>query len=511
METDMREGRPSVPAAGKALGAFALCALLGACGTAGPDYRVPADAAINAPAANAAFVSARAGQGGNMLFSSAPLPAQWWRLYDDATLDGLVQQALAHNTDLRIAAADLERVRQMEGVAAGATRPQIGAKAEALYGHVSGLSLLAEDYAPPNEVDDVLGLSVSYQIDVVGQIRRSIEAAQADTEAAQAALDLVRVNVAASTARAYAAVCSAGLQIHQSQQSIDLQRQALALSQKLHDAGRAGTIDALRAQAQLSGLEAGLPSLQAQRQSGLFRLATLMGRPPAQFPAAVAGCDTPPRVAAALPVGDGRELLRRRPDIRQAERQVAAASARIGVAIGDLYPKISIGLSASSAGPARDFLGKDAFAWGLGPLISWSVPNTGVVQAHIAQAEAGTRAAVARFDGKVLGALRETETALDAYAHELQREQQLQRSRDAAQEVARQARRLYQGGKTGYLPALDAERSLAQAEAALAASQAKLADDQVTLFLALGGGWETQQRQEGQVGQAVLSRPRQDV
>jgi len=490
--------------------AIALAGLLSACTTVGPDYQMPADAAANKLSANAPFVSATGGQGDQArgkLFTSEALPAHWWRLYDDATLDGLVQRALAHNTDLRVAAANLERVRQMEGVAAGAGKPQIGAKAEALYGHVSGLSLLAEDYSPPNEVDDVLGVTLGYQIDVVGQIRRSIEAARADTEAAQAALDLVRINVAASTARAYAAVCSSGLQIRQSEQSIALQRQALDLSDRLREAGRTGSIDSLRAQAQLHGLQAALPTLQAHKRSGLFRLATLMGEAPGDFPAAVADCVTPPRVTAALPVGDGRALLRRRPDIRQAERQVAAATARIGVATGDLYPKIAIGLSASSAGPARDFLGKDAFSWGLGPLITWSVPSTGVVQAHIAQAEAGTRAAVATFDGKVLNALRETETALDAYARELQRRQQLEAARDAAEQVAQQARRLYQGGKTGYLSALDAERSLAQAEAALASSEGQLADDQVTLFLALGGGWQAEEVQARVEPDAAVATP----
>jgi len=502
-------------------GGSALLALwLAACGSVGPDYQVPPDAMVNAPSAQGDFVAAGdaakdakdapGGPARSALFSNQPLPAHWWRLYDDARLDALIAQALAHNTDLRVAAANLERVRAMESAAQGARQPHIGTKAEALYGHVSGLSLLQEDYSPDNEVDTAVGLSLSYQIDLVGQIRRSIEAAQADSEAAQAALDLVRVNVAASTARAYAAVCSSGLQLRKTQQSVDLQQQALQLSERLREAGRVGSTDALRAQSQLHTLQAAMPTLQAQRQSGLFRLATLMGKTPADFPREVADCATPPRVTALLPVGDGRAMLQRRPDIRQAEREVAAASARIGVATGDLYPKISIGLSASSVGPGSDFGGKDAFSWGLGPLITWNVPNTGVVQAHIAQAQAGTQAAIARFDGKVLNALRETEGALDAYARELQRQQELQAARDAAAQVAQEARRLYQGGRTGYLPTLDADRSLAQAEAALAASQGKLADDQVALFLALGGGWEADAsaaHAEGAVTPTALAAP----
>jgi outer membrane protein TolC len=222
----------------------------------------------------------------------------------------------------------------------------------------------------------------------------------------------------------------------------------------------------------------------------LFRLATLMGSVPRDFPAEVANCVQPPRVTTVLPVGDGAALLRRRPDVRQAERDLAASTARIGVAVADLYPKISFGLSAVSAGPIGDFGKRDTFAWNVGPLISWSVPNTGVVRARIAQAEAGSRINFAKFDGTVLTALRETETALDTYSHELERQASLQAARDASANVAEQARRLYQGGRTGYLDALDAERSLAASEATLAASKAQLADDQIALFLALGGGWE---------------------
>ncbi|MFZ3040442.1 MAG: TolC family protein, partial [Thiobacillus sp.] len=182
-------------------------------------------------------------------------------------------------------------------------------------------------------------------------------------------------------------------------------------------------------------------------------------------------------------------LLRRRPDIRQAERGLAEATARIGVAMADLYPKVSLGLAAASAGQGSDFGGRDTFSWSLGPLISWTIPNTGTAQARIAQAEATTRAAAAKFDGTVLTALRETETALNTYARELDRRANLQAARDDSAQVAEQARALYIKGKIGYLEALDAERSLASSEAALAASEAQLADDQVGLFLALGGGW----------------------
>jgi len=191
-------------------------------------------------------------------------------------------------------------------------------------------------------------------------------------------------------------------------------------------------------------------------------------------------------------VGDGAALLRRRPDIRQAERSLAAATARIGVATADLYPKISLGLSAASGGPASMFGDRGTFGWSLGPLISWTVPNTGAAQARIAQAEASTKAALAQFDKTVLNALRETESALAVYARQLDREAALKAARDQSAEAAAQARQLFQYGKTDYLTVLDAERTLASNESALAASRAELSQDQIALFLALGGGWEDQ-------------------
>lgn len=495
MSTMAPQSRHRISAPGRhglhALLAATVLAALAGCGTApvGPDYQRPQAALADAPSSSAPFLSAQE-PGRQPLFSAQPVPARWWHLYDDPRLDRLIDQALAHNTDLRQAVANLERVQALQAEVDDSRRPHLSLNGAPGYGHVSGLSVLKPGTVPPTRFSYSAGVSLSYQVDVTGQIRRAIEAAQAGTDAAQAALDLARVHVVASTARAYAGVCASGLRLATAETSVRLQQEALTLSQRLQRAGRVGIIDTARAEGQLEQLRASLPSLQAQRQAGLFQLATLMGMPPRDFPADVANCQTPPRIGSVLPVGDGAALLRRRPDVRQAERELAAATARIGVAMGDLYPKVTLGLSAASAGPAASFGRRDTISWSLGPLISWSLPDTGAVQARIEQAEASTRSALARFDGTVLTALRETETALDAYAHDLDRHASLQAARNAAATVAAQARRLYQGGKTGYLDALDAERSLASSDAAVAGSRAQLAEDQVQLFLALGGGWE---------------------
>lgn len=490
---DSRQGRRAGALVASAA-ALALAGMLAACSTqpVGPDYHQPPEAVASQPAAGAPFAEAGAAP-----FSSAPLPAHWWRLYRDPALDRLVQKALTHNTDLRLAVANLERERAIEAGVASRQLPTVGVEAAPGYGHVSGISQLAPGYVPPNDWAYSVGASLSYELDLFGQIRRAIESSKASGEASEAALDLARVNVAAATTRAYAEICSTGLRLHSAERSIQLQKESLDISERLQRAGRASALDATRSRAQLEQLNAAIPPLQAKRQAALYRLATLTGALPQDFPREVESCSTPPQVAGALPTGDGAALLRRRPDIRQAERSLAAATANIGVATADLYPHVILGLSAKSASLASDFGGGDAFSWSAGPLISWTIPNTGAAQSRIAQAEAGTRGALAHFDGTVLTALRETETALNTYARELDRHAALQAARDQSAIAAGQAQRLYQTGRTAYLDALEAERTLANNEAALAASVADLADDQVVLFLALGGGWEADSQPAG--------------
>jgi NodT family efflux transporter outer membrane factor (OMF) lipoprotein len=475
-------------------GILALAASLAACAISpvGPDYHVPAGAIVNRPGAAAPFAGApaAAASDASARFADAPLPPNWWRLYQDTKLDALIEKALANNTDLRMALANLEKSQAADQAIEGRTQPTVKADFGPGFGHASGVTYLAPDYVPPSGWQYDAGASLSYDVDLFGRLRRAIEASRDDTEAAQAALDLVRVNVAAGTARAYADACATGLRIASAQHSAELQQQALDISSRLQQAGRVGITDSARARTQLQVLKAAIPPLEARRQAALYRLATLTGDLPQDFDRDVARCARPPRVVGTIPVGDGAALLKRRPDIRQAERQLAAATATIGVATADLYPRVSLGLQLGSASLGNDFLGKDSFSYNVGPLISWTIPNTGIVRAHIAQANAGARGALAKFDGTVLTALRETETALDAYARELDRHAALEAARDDSATVAAQARRLYQSGRTGYLEALDAERGLATSEATLAQSEAELADDQVTLFLALGGGWE---------------------
>src|SRR5690606_38930303 len=185
------------------------------------------------------------------------------------------------------------------------------------------------------------------------------------------------------------------------------------LTNRLLEAGRGTALDVARASALLEQTRAEMPTFEARHRTALYRLAVLMGRPPARFPDAAADCNTPPALASEIPVGDGAMLLRRRPDVRQAERELAAATARVGVALADLYPTVSIGGSATSVAlSAGDLDESESSRWSLGPLLSWNFPNRSIARARVAQAEASIDAALASFDGVWLNALQETESAL---------------------------------------------------------------------------------------------------
>jgi len=465
--------------------AGAVLLAVSACTTVGPDYKVPEKAAINNQDASRPFLSAH-----ERIYAAGDLPAKWWRLYDDPILDRLIEQALAANTDLRIASANLARARAVLEEAQVPLQPSVSVSAAPAYGRASAAAKGLSERLPDMWSQDV-GVGVSYQIDLFGKIARGIESASADEQVAQAAYDLVRITVAADTARAYAESCSSGYQIRVAKRSVDLQQQFLSSTQDMVRFGRGTALDTSRARSQLEQRRAALPPLEAQRRSALYRLAVLTGQVPSALVGRIGQCERIPQLANPIPVGDGASLLKRRPDIRQAERSLASATARIGVATADLYPNISLGFSVGSTGP-MDRLGHvDAFRWGLGPLISWTFPDTGSARSRIAQAEAGNDAALARFDASVLNALRETETSLTSYARELDRNRLLKAARDQSALASKQAKTLYRYGRTDFLTALDAERTLANDESTLAASSAKLASEQIGLFLALGGGWET--------------------
>lgn len=461
-----------------AIAAIAALGLLAGCAHGGPQYHGPETTLVKSGTANAPFASTPKGP-----FRAEPLPDRWWQLYDDPLLNSLIAEALVANADLRVATANLERAEAATREAQGQAGVQTGLSGGTAFAKPQGTSA-------PGQIAYSAGLSVSYELDLFGRLHYLVDAADADAGAAEAARDLVRINVAAGVAAAYADACSAAYQRAAVQRSLDLQLQSLAATDRLIAAGRGSALDHARGQVLVEQLRAQLPSFDAAHENALFRLATLTGKPPAAFPVEAAACAAPPRIAGVLPVGDGAALIRRRPDIRAAERGLAASYARTGQATSELYPTIRLGGGLSSGGPVAHAGSAAGFAFSLGPLISWTFPNRTIAHAHIAEAEAAQRVALARFDAAVLGALRETETALTSYAHELQRNAALHAAADAARQAAQQTHRLHRAGRESALAEIDAERTLEAAMSAEAASDAVLASDQIQLFLALGGGWQ---------------------
>ena len=464
-----------------AASALALGLTVSACATA-PEV---GPAAVPDSAAGP-FLSQRAGA-----TTLAPVRDDWWRLYDDPLLDALVLQALDANNEIEAAVANLRAVRASLGEARAARLPSTQVSGAGSYGRVAATTVPGANGEPLDETETYdVGLDVAYEIDLFGRVGSTIAAARADADAAAAALDVIRVSVAAETARAYAEICSANVQIGVAEQTIQLQSRTLELTESLLSAGSGTGLDVARARSAVAGSQAALPPLRAQRDAAVFRLATLIGVTPREVPATVLDCATPPRVSQPIPVGDGAALLARRPDVRQAERQLAAASARVDVATASLYPSISLGGSVGATALDLSDLGDDgALRFSVGPLIQWSFPNVAVARSRIAAAGAGAEGALARFDQTVLVALQETETALSAYGHALDRRQALTVSRDAAAQAARLAHARFEAGADSFLIVLDAERTLAQAEAALAQSEAQVADLQIQVFKALAGGW----------------------
>jgi NodT family efflux transporter outer membrane factor (OMF) lipoprotein len=461
---------------------LAALALLSACAV-GPDYVAP----VPEPAATGGFVGADRAP-----TSPDQPPDDWWRLYDDERLDNLVREAFAANTDLRVAAANLE---QAEGIAleADAGRyPTTQASAGASYGRdpVGNAIFAALGGKAPDEWTKTAGFSVSYEVDLFGRVRRTIEAAEAETEAVAALRDAVRVGVAAQVTRASAEICTSGNQLAIARQSLDLATRSRDLVVRQREAGTASELDLARAEGLVEQSRAGIPGLEGRRRAALYQLAALLARPPARAPVEVADCFTPPKLKSPVPVGDGAALLARRPDLRQAERRLAAATARIGVATSLLYPRITLGADVLDIQNAQ-LTGYSGLTFGLGPAVSWTIPNFAVARARIRQANAADAAALAAFDGSVLQALKETEQALSLYGAELDRNAALTGARSRADEALHLAEGRNRAGALSYFELLTVQQTEIAAAAAVAASDAQVASDQIDVFRALGGGWKT--------------------
>jgi NodT family efflux transporter outer membrane factor (OMF) lipoprotein len=412
--------------------------------------------------------------------SIAPVPDDWWRLYDDPVLDGLVRSALVANADLRAAYANLDGARAALRFAQSNRLPQTTLESS-LGIDAPANQPSASSNVPTTDYD--VAATASWDIDLFGRLRSGATAARADAEAQAAAVDGIRVAVVADTVLAYVDLCGATRAVTTARQVADTQDRGVALVREQLAAGEVSPLEVSQVATIAAATRAAIAPFEAQRANALYRLATLQGRPPAEALGYVFACRAAPRLRTAAPVGDGTALLLRRPDIREAERRLAAAAARIGVARADLYPRVNFGGALG--------LLTGGFKAVASPLVTWAFPNQAPARARIAQARATERAALAGWDVAVLRALREVETSLASYDAETRRNLQLGVSSREAQAYARRAGARVRLGDAPGLLQIDAQRSLASATLLQVQSDLQVSQAEVALFRALGGGWRT--------------------
>ncbi|HUR41271.1 MAG TPA: efflux transporter outer membrane subunit [Verrucomicrobiae bacterium] len=448
-----------------------LSAALTAC-AAGPDYREPAVA----PAALAGAAPPE--------FSTAQVEARWWTQFGDPLLDELVRRALDANRDLRVAVARVQEARAL----AGAAQTEHWPVATAVAGWSRG-----EGLPPADGASWTLGAEARWELDLFGRVRRGVEAARAQAGAAEADLRAAQVSIVAEVARNYFELRGAERRLEVARLNRDKQRETLRLTEARREAGASSELEAASARARVADVEARVPLFEAAAQRLQHRLAVLLGERPGALGATLAAA---PRIylARELPLGDTRQWLRRRPDVQAAERRLAAATARQGVAIADLYPRLSLAgfVGFFTAGHAGLLVDSAAQAWRATPSLSWPGADWRGARARIGAAEAQVDAALAAHEQSVLLAIEEAENALVNYGRGRERLARLAEQAAASARAAELARVRYREGAADFLVLLDAERTLLQAEDGVAEAETAVNGAAVGIYRALGGGWDAQ-------------------
>jgi multidrug efflux system outer membrane protein len=459
---------------------FRLSTLAGAlflagCITVGPDYRRPVEKPVVLQGVDAAQQSARDFQ------------ANWWTQFNDPTLDALIKHAAKNSPDLKIALARLNQSRAQLGSAQSQQAPDVQAQTSYTRSREQEPGFTS---TPETVTTYQAGFDASWELDLFGGVRRSVEAARADTEAGAASLQDAQVTLFAEVARHYFDLRGAQLRIDVSRRDIDNLRDSLKLIKSRAEVGTGSDQEVASASARLAAVEAQLPPLQTQAQADTFRLAVLLGERPGEL-----GIDLSPktfrRIDTALPIGNAGDVLARRPDIRVAERELAAANARIGVAKADWFPHISLGgFVGFLAGRSNDFGGASSRAFSLAPSISWDGLNVQRVRSGVKASEARADEAKANYQRTVLNALEDVDNALVGYNQQRVRVQKLGEQATQSTRAAELARIRYEAGATDYLELLDAQRTQLTAEDQLAEAEAGIDLQAIAIYKALGGGWQ---------------------
>jgi NodT family efflux transporter outer membrane factor (OMF) lipoprotein len=450
--------------------------------TVGPDYEAPDQAEMMGDWATSLAGEAQA--------EAIEFDADWWQILDDPILSELIVRAVAANPSLEAAQARIDAARALRRESRAPFFPSFNADASRSVDQSSGATDNAAN-SGSRRTTNLVSVSASWELDFFGGTRRAAEAADARLDSVVESARALRLAVISETARAYVELRGVQKRIAITQRNIDLQSRTLGLIRDLLSAGEATEFDLTRASGQLALTRSRLPDLDAEQSATAHRLSVLLGELPGQLSEAVMQPQDLPELSSPIPVGARSELLRRRPDIRQAERALAAASAEIGVATADRFPRFFLlGDIGRVAASSRDLDLGLANSYSLTQLVSWPVFQGGALRARVEIREAETRQAAAKYESIVLNALADAESALIQYLRKLEARAALASAVSNSARSVELARALFNAGEEDFLAVLNAERELLVAEDQYVLSETDSLLNLVTFYAALGGGWE---------------------
>ncbi len=429
--------------------------------------------------------------------------ARWWALFDDEQLDSLMDRAVASNKDLRLAEARIRQARAQRRVTASSAFPTLDATGSysrakrssgfstsgagptsAVGGFVPGGSPTAFDLFQ-------MGLDATWEADLFGGVRRAVEAANADIAASQEDLRDVLVTLLGEVATNYFQVRGNQRRIEITRQNIETQRQTVEVARGRFEAGLGSQLEVAQAEALLATTESQIPALDSTVKQSIHQLGVLLGAEPEALLPELSPPKPMPSAPRQIPVGLPSELLRRRPDIRRTERQLAAATARIGVAVADLFPRLSLtGSAGYQSTDASEFIRPGNDFWSFGPSLTLPLFSGGRIRGNIQVQNALQEQAMISYESTVLTALQDVENALVSYADAGAARDALTRAVNANRQATQISQDLYKKGLTDFLNLLQSESALYQAEDRLIQNEQQTLTALVALFKALGGGWE---------------------
>lgn len=448
-----------------------------ACAAVGPDYEEP-----KIELAASWRQPREAG-----LVDGNPADQAWWRSFADPVLTDLVDRALVQNLDLRAALARLESARAMRGAAAADQWPSIDARGSYEHRRESENTPFGA-FIPRTNIHSA-SLDASWELDLWGRVRRAVEAAEGDLDASAADVQAAQLTVAGEVVATYVDLRASQRRLTIARENLALQERTLGLVRARFTAGLVVERDVAQAATNVESTRSRLPSLEAAAITAQNRLAVLLGHAPNDLPTGLETPGTMPVLPVQVAVGVPADLLRRRPDVRAAERRFAAAVARIGVAEGDRYPRFTLGGTLGlAANSAKDFVDSGSDFLGFGPSVRWNLFDGGRLRQRVRSLEASAEVAQIAWEKTVLLALEETENAMTSFVREQSRRASLQRAAEQARRAVELAQSQYRAGLSDFQAVIDSERTVATIEDDLVTSEAAIARSLVSIFKALAGG-----------------------